>query len=108
METVGLPLQLRLRFGRLRQAKRRGDAEVERGRQPGRDAVGAEPAPVLHRTRVVVPVVRQEAAQQELPFEKRRLQADALKRFSGRVVLPGCHLGESLDDSIEICLQGFG
>ena len=58
-----------------------GQAGPERGREPGRQAVGGEPLPVLQRPRVVPGGVGQEAAEEHLPI---RGTATATRPLAGR------------------------
>ena len=91
---VELPLQGGLRLRRLGGAELRVDLEAERGGEAGRQTIRRQPLPVLHGAGVVAGVIRLEAAQQHLPLQKRRTQADALQRGAGVVVLAGLRLLE--------------
>jgi hypothetical protein len=49
-----------------------------------------------------------QAAEEELPFEKRRSETDALERFAGFSVSSGFQLCEGPNDAIEIVAQYLG
>ncbi len=94
-----------LRFRRLGGAEIRFDLEAERGGETGRQTIRRQPLPVLQGAGVVVGVVRLEAAQQHLPLQERRTQADPLQGSAGVVVLAGFHLREGRDNAVEVGVE---
>src|SRR5581483_2655779 len=74
---------------RLRPLERRVEGGPQRGGEPGREAVGVEPLPVLQGPGVVPGRVRHQPAEQHLPFEERRLEADRLQGGAGGLVVVG-------------------
>ncbi len=100
-EARRLLLERVLRFGRLGLAKSSIDADSPGRREAGGDALGVEPLPVLQGTGVVAGIVRQQTAQEELPFEERQGQADRLQRGPGLVVAARLAVRERFQDGRE-------
>src|ERR1043166_2430974 len=93
---------------RLRGEKPRVDAGSHHGGEREGKAMIAETLPIVAGTLVVVVYVGDQAAQKQLPFKKRRLQADALHRFTCSVVAAGIVMAKRLLYDIEACMQVGG
>src|ERR1700722_1754127 len=82
------------------------DAEAKGGGETNRKTLRRQTLPVLQGPSVVVGIIRLKAAQQQLPFQKRRAQADALQRGASVVVFTGFCLPESAEDADKFGVEG--
>ena len=108
LQRIGLAAKDELGLRRLGGLVLLVDVEPQGSSEAGRQTIGPQPLPVLHRSHVIVLVVGLQAAQEHLPFEKRRAQADRLERVAHGVILAGLDLMKGRQDAVEVGVQGVG
>ncbi len=104
---VKLSLKGGVQFRRLGGAELRINAKAKRSGKAYRQPIRRQTLPVFHSASVVLGIVSLKAAQQQLPLQKRRPQADALQGGAGVVVLTGFRLSKSEENAVKIGVKRF-